>query len=1779
MSNLKRKDAPGGHPPSKSAKKSKAARPTKTDALSKKDAKPAASKAPKEADESDDKRPKAPVVSLLKDEEPVFPRGGGSVLTPLEQKQIQLEAKADALRDDEFDAGAKAQQKKKRKLEFKSDKKTPITKDGDDAIWVESLNFKKLVKGSLVLGQVSRINNLDIEVALPYNLTGYVPIVAVSDQLTGRLERGAAEIDDDSEDDSDNESDVDLKSIFTVGQYLRVHVVSTLDESVVGKGRRKIELSLRPAEANSGLGKDDVTHFCTVMASVVSVEDRGYVMDMGIPDLRAFLPTSEINPTIDHERLQPGAVFLCHVAGKGSNGRVAQLSLLQEKLGSTRHIPSEATTISTYLPGTTVSVLVSNVDRRGLAGKVMGHLDVTADLIHSGVGPDGTDLESTYKIGAKLKARIICNFPTAKDPKLGISLLPHVTSLTRKHIETDANKLPTAVLPVSSLVEKCTVRHVEAEIGLFVDTGVAGLIGFVHISRVKDGKVDALYESSGPYQLGSVHQGRVVGYSELDGLFHISFQKTILEQQYIRLEDVPIGGVVDCEIEKLVINEEGVSGLIVKVAEGITGLVPERHMSDVQLQHPEKKFRPGMKVKARVLSMNLSRKRMRLTLKKTLVNSEAPVIKSYDEVSVGMHVPGTIIKLQQNGAHIQFYGSLRGFLPVSEMSEAYIREPSEHFRVGQVVSVHVLDVDPEKRRLIVSCKDPSAFGLDKQSALKSLQLGELVSAKVTQKTEDQVFVELEGSQLKAILPVGHLTDKSASKNNFALKRISTGQTLSDLMVIDKNENRRAIILTHKPSLIQASKDGKLISNFDHVRMDAVLPAFVRNITPTAVFVQFAGNLNALLPKSRLPAEAQSQPDFGMQRYDSIEVRVISIIPDLQRIAVAPSSASSEEADKSKGGKSVGKDPAPADGLTTGSVVRAKITSVKQTQLNVQLVGNEAHGRIDVSQVFDSWDGIADPKNPLGAFHKKQQLRVKVIGIHNAKDHRFLPISHRSAHSVLELTAKPGDFKVETPKPLSLDSVKVGDSYVAFVNNVSPQCLWVNLSPSVRGRIPVMEASDDLSQVNDLEANFPLGSALKVNVISVDAEKNRLDLSARSSSSSEAVTWSALKPNMILPGRVIKVNERQVLVKLSESVCGPVHLPDMVDNYDDINTLNYKKNDIVRVSIVEVDASNKKLRLSMRPSRIMSSTLPVADEEIGNFSQLSAGGVVRGFVKNVSDKGLFVLLGGQVTALVKITNLSDSFLKEWKDHFQVDQLVKGRIISIDVAVRQVELSLKASMVDEDFVPPTTFHDIKKGQVITGKVRKVEEFGAFIVVDNSANVSGLCHRSQMADKAVRDATKLYKEGDAVKALVLEVDAGKRRINFGLKPSLFADEDTDMDSDGSDAGAPLADEDEDESDNDADMDDDEGAVVKILGTDNVDQSEESAEEDAESDNGMQGVTEQKASGLAVGKKSAWSADPFNDSGSESDQGEGKKEAEKKQKKKKRRRAEIEVDKTAELDAHGPQKMSDYERLLLGQPDSSELWIAYMAFQMQVSELPKAREVAERAIKTINIREETEKLNVWVAYLNLEVTYGSKRTVEEEVHERLASIYIQSSKPKDADGIFEAMVKKFGAKSPHVWINYAHFLHATLNEPGRARALLPRATQQLDKRHHQNIVGRFAALEFRSPNGEAERGRTMFEGLLATWPKKGDLWGQLLDLETGVSGAEADPTAVRDVFERRLRVKGFKPQQAEKWFRRWAAWEESLDPKGKDKVMAKARDWAAAYKTKKEKEAAAQEQDGMEE
>lgn len=1460
--------------------------------------------------------------------------------------------------------------------------------------------------------------------SLPNNLTGYVPITSISDKITQRIEAIANAEENEPEDggeEREEDDDVDLTKLFTIGQYLRAFVVSTSDDATSGKAKRRIELSLRPQQSNNELTPQNIVPNGTLMASVVSVEDHGLIMDLGLAgsDVRGFMSSKEIGHGVELSSIQEGAVFLCAVTGLSSNGKIVKLSADTQKIGNLKKPTylSDAPTVDAFLPGTAVEVLVSDVTPKGIAGKVMGMVDVTADLMHSGAGASGKDLEKKYKIGSKVKGRIICTFPTADPPKLGISLLDHVMSLAPQQSTKDGNRqAPVDILPLSTIVESVTVQKVESGVGLFVDLGVKGVPGFVHISRVKDGKIETLSESTGPYKVGSTHRGRVIGYNSLDGIYLVSLEQSVLEQPFLRIEDLKIGEVVKGKIEKIIVNAAGVGGVLVNLAEGISGLVPEMHMADVQLLHPEKKFREGMTVTARVLSTDPRRRQIRLTLKKSLVNSEATPFISYDKISAGMQSPGTIVNILPNGAVVQFYGTIRGFLPVYEMSEAFIQDPSQHFRVGQVVNVHVLNVDQAEKKLTVSCKDPSVFGLAQQNALKKLKVGEVLSATVTEKSNDDISVELQGLGLRAILPVGHLTDGSDAKNLSALKKIRVGQVLTDLVMLEKLEQKRLVILTNKPSLVKAAKDRTLLRGFDDVKENKLVQGFVKNVAQTAVFVQFGGGLTGILPKSKLPEEAARLPDFGMRKFQSIEAKIVSVDQGLQRFVLSMTNLGNENLIPEPAAPSVGVDQTVVnpvdesitsiDDFTLGKLTKAKVVSIKETQINVQLADN-IQGRIDVSQVFDSWEQIKDRKRPLKNFASKNSvIPVRVLGIHDARNHRFLPITHRTGKTlVFELSAKSSDQEETASEPLTLNKVKVGSSWIAFVNNIGSDCVWVNLSPNVRGRIRNLDLSDDVSLLRDIESNFPVGSAIKVHVSSVDVKNNRLDLSARSAQTSEALTFKNLSKGMVVPGKVTRVNERQIMVQLSDSVSGPVNLTDLSDDFSEADPTKYSKNDIIRVCVTDIDAPNKRISLSTRPSRVLNSSLPVQDPEISSISQLKVNDVIRGFVKDISDKGLFVNIGGNLKAYIRVSDLSDLYIKDWKSSFQVDQLVKGKIISLDENLNHIQMSLKASVLDENYVPPLTFNDIKVGQIVTGKIRKVEDFGVFIVIDNSTNVSGLCHQSEMAEKRVHDVKKLYDEGDSVKAIVLKVDPEKKRISFGLKASYFedgAESEEESDDDDVDAmeGVKLG-ESSDEEDGEDDSDsDDEGGGIDL---DDVQNFSNAGEQNGDSDQEMEDVDDKDVAALKVGGFD-WSADIL-DQGEQSDAGSVG-STDEKPKKKKKRKAEIKIDRTGELDANGPQSVSDFERLLLGQPDSAELWVSYMAFQMQLSELGKAREIAERAIKTINIREETEKFNVWSAWLNLEVEYGNDETVEgvfkracqyndaQEVHENLISIYIQSEK-----------------------------------------------------------------------------------------------------------------------------------------------------------------------------------------
>ncbi|KAF2104800.1 nucleic acid-binding protein [Rhizodiscina lignyota] len=1654
--------------------------------------------------------------SVLQAEERAFPRGGASVLSPLEHKQIQIQATRDVLfeqsgasrREQQFDdeessaenvGPARPLAKKRRRT--KAEKQDEDIKD-ESQVKVEGLSYKRLVPGSMVLGQVSSITSHHIVLALPNNISGFIPITNISDQLNERIEKLLQEQpqDDDSDNGLEDIEDIDIHEFAHVGQYLRAYVTSTEEEMNTGHNKRKIELSVNPRHANAGLTRSDIAVGMTVAASVVSIEDHGLVMDLGFDDASsAFLSSKELGSTFAIENVQEGTSMLCNVISKSSDGKLLKLSAHLQTSGNVKkgHFLKDAPSIDGFLPGTAVDLLVTETNSFGIAGKIMGMLDATADVIHSGAGVATRDLAQRFPNGSRTKARIICTFPESDHKKVGVSVLDHLVSLSPSPGSHPEDALhPLKVLPISSFVDHAKVTKVRPGVGLFMDIGGGGIRGFAHISP-----------ESGRYKVGTVHRARVVGYNAIDGLYLVSLEQKILEQPFLRVDDVQVGQIVKGKIEKLIINERGVGGVLVILAEGIKGLVPEMHLADVHLQHPERKFKEGMEVSARVLFTHPEKNVIRLTLKKTLVNSDSTVWNNFTTISPGAESPGTIIKLIPSGAVVQFYGNVRGFLPVSEISDSFIKDPSQHFRLGQVITVRALDVDPNEEKLTVSCRSATVLDDTQEKAFAALSVGSIVGGTVTEKSLDSVSINLDESNLRATLRVNHLTDGSEQKNSSAQSRIRIGQKLQDLVVLNKKEFRRLIELSHKPSLVKASRSGKLISKFEDLQENEEVSGFVRNITLQNVFVEFAGGVTGLLWKSKLEDGAADIPDFGLRIGQSISARVVAIDHAQQHFLLSQRSPGVPPTDKPKENSalSTGDVINPVDGVSTtkldytmGKTTKARITAVKRTQINVQLADN-VQGRVDASEAFDTWEDIEDHNRPLRAFKPGEIIDVTVLGVHDAKNHRFLPITHRAGqYSVFELSAKPSRRLQGEVDVLALDKVQEGSSWTAYINNVNERCVWVNLSPNVRGRIALMDLCDDISRLNDLHANFPVGSAVKVRVRSVDRVAQRLDLVAEEASGTERLTLDDLSKGMLLPGRVAKVTEWDLIIQLSKDVFGLVGLTELVDDFSKANPTTHNRDDIVRVCVLDVDKANKKVFLSMRPSKVLSSSSPVQDPHVASVSQLKVNDVVRGFVRNTADQGVFVSLSHSITAFVRVSDLSDAFIKDWKPEFEAGKLVKGKVISIDESLNHVHLSLKESLLNKDYVPPLKLENVKVGQVVTGKIRKVENFGVFILVDNSNHLSGLCHHSEIADGPVEDVRKIYSEGDRVKAVVVKVDLQKRRVNFGLKASYFQDNagtdssEEDIDEDG---GVLL---DASEEVNDEEMED----QVQVSDPDDIDPNDDEADHMSVDED-----TDKPSRGLSTGgfdwvggnlekdaeQEEATDADTANEP-----------------KKKKRRKPEVKVDKTGDLDKHGPQSVADYERQLLGQPNSSSLWIQYMAFYLQLNEVDTAREIAERALKTIHIREEDEKLNVWVALLNLENAYGSDETVEEvfkracqyndaqEIHERLASIYIDSGKHAKADDLFQAMTKTKGITvNPSFWLNYATFLMTTLSSAARARALLPRALQSVPQFNHRLLTSKFGGLEFQSPNGDPERGRTIFEGLLDSFPKRWDLWDMFVDLE----------------------------------------------------------------------------------
>ena len=242
-------------------------------------------------------------------------------------------------------------------------------------------------------------------------------------------------------------------------------------------------------------------------------------------------------------------------------------------------------------------------------------------------------------------------------------------------------------------------------------------------------------------------------------------------------------------------------------------------------------------------------------------------------------------------------------------------------------------------------------------------------------------------------------------------------------------------------------------------------------------------------------------------------------------------------------------------------------------------------------------------------------------------------------------------------------------------------------------------------------------------------------------------------------------------------------------------------------------------------------------------------------------------------------------------------------------------------------------------------------------------------------------------------------------------------------------------------------------------------------------------------------------------------------------------------------PTNAAEFEQMVMSSPNSSYVWIQYMAYLIAQGEVDKARGIAQRAIHTISFREQHEKFNVWLAWINTENIYGDDETLDEVFQKAMShcsqskllksvlDIFQQTHKIDRAEKVAQQLCKLY-SDNPESWIRCMKFWLMQDN-PEEARKTFDKSMQALPARHHIHMASQAALVEFKF--GDAEKGRSIMERILQENPRRTDLWSVYLDQEV----AHGDQHRARALFQRCIHLT-LAPKKMKFLFKKYLEYEK---------------------------------------
>lgn len=333
---------------------------------------------------------------------------------------------------------------------------------------------------------------------------------------------------------------------------------------------------------------------------------------------------------------------------------------------------------------------------------------------------------------------------------------------------------------------------------------------------------------------------------------------------------------------------------------------------------------------------------------------------------------------------------------------------------------------------------------------------------------------------------------------------------------------------------------------------------------------------------------------------------------------------------------------------------------------------------------------------------------------------------------------------------SLKQFEEGEVVMGTIISVDRDHVLVDVGYKSEGQIPIHEFKDENGNVD-----VNLNDKVEVMIEVWDEDEERVILSKEKAA--KVKVWEAIKEIHEADGTIEGVITNRVKGGFSVDVGVQAFLPGSQADLRPIRNLDEMVGKSHDFKILKFNRKRNNIVLSRRA--ILEGEREAQRSE--TLASIEEGKVMEGVVKNITEYGIFVDLGG-VDGLLHITDISWGRVKHPGELYAIGDTINVKVLSFDEENERVSLGMKQLVPD----PWTTAQETYPvGARINGKVVSLTDYGAFVEVEEG--IEGLIHVSEMSwTRKVRHPSKVVSVGEIVEAVVLDIRPENRRISLGMK-----------------------------------------------------------------------------------------------------------------------------------------------------------------------------------------------------------------------------------------------------------------------------------------------------------------------------------------------------------------------------------------------------------------------------